>query len=277
LTELNVNVGSPGPNPGVSRRLSHVSDTGLGHTVPTARREPPLAGAHSTSWVPASTARPLSVQALKPRKPCRPRGWLGMHRPLLGHRLANLNRHATSAAGSAVISTGTPMHCTGLSPMAFLAPWPRAPTQRLGDHRCSLPVAGRIEQDLHGRQWQHGDTPATDDDSVHMVQVRSGDYHVARWAYGLNALQDLDPDAVDHGEGPADGANVSPIPACLVAHHRAPQPVDQLGRGHVINQEIQVPGIDRQSMQGQGGASADSPPAAPDNGQLTQGRTPRWC
>jgi hypothetical protein len=45
----------------------------------------------------------------------------------------------------------------------------------------------------------------------------------------------------------------------------------------VINQEIQVPRIDRQSMQGEAGASADSPPATPDNGQLAQGTTPRWC
>jgi hypothetical protein len=45
----------------------------------------------------------------------------------------------------------------------------------------------------------------------------------------------------------------------------------------VISQEIQVPGIDRQSMEGQAGASADSPSATPDNGQLAQGRTPRWC
>lgn len=138
-------------------------------------------------------------------------------------------------------------------------------------------VAGRIEQDLHGRQWQHGDPPATDDDLVHMAQVRSGSYHVARWAYSLYALQDLDLDAVDHGEGPADGAHVATVPAGLVAHHGAAQPVDQLGRGYVISQEIQVPGIDRQPMQGEGGASADSPPATPDNGQLAQGRTPRWC
>jgi hypothetical protein len=150
-------------------------------------------------------------------------------------------------------------------------------TQHLGDHRCSLPVASRIEQDLHGGQWQHGDPPATDDDPVHMVQVRGGDYHVARRAYSLDALQDLDLDAVDHGEGPADGAYVAAIPAGLVAHYGAAQPVDQLGRGYVINQEIQVSGIDRQSMEGEAGASADSPPATPDNGQLTQGRTPRWC
>jgi hypothetical protein len=45
----------------------------------------------------------------------------------------------------------------------------------------------------------------------------------------------------------------------------------------VINQEIQIPGIDRQSMEGEGGASADSPPATSNNGQLAQGRTPRWC
>ena len=152
-----------------------------------------------------------------------------------------------------------------------------APSQHLGDHRCSLPVASRIEQDLHGRQWQHGDPSATDDDSVHMVQVRSGDYHVARWAHSLYALQDLDLNAVDHGEGPADGAHVATIPAGLVAHHGAPQPVDQLGRGYVINQEIQVSGIDRQSMEGEGGASADSPSAPSNNGQLAQGRTPRWC
>ena len=156
-------------------------------------------------------------------------------------------------------------------------PWHRPPTQHLGDHRCSLPVASRIEQDLHGRQWQHGDPSATDDDSVHMVQVRSGDYHVARRAYGLYALQDLDIDAVDHGEGTADGAHVATIPAGLVAHHGAAQPVDQLGRGYVINQEIQVPRIDRQSMEGEGGASADSPPATSNNGQLAQGHTPRWC
>jgi hypothetical protein len=60
-----------------------------------------------------------------------------------------------------------------------LAPWHRPP-QHLGDHRCSLPVASRIEQDLEGRQWQHGDPSAADDDSVHMVQVRGGDYHIAR-------------------------------------------------------------------------------------------------
>jgi hypothetical protein len=137
------------------------------------------------------------------------------------------------------------MHCTGLSPTAFLAPWHRAPTQRLGDHRRSLPVASRVEQGLHGRQWQHGDPSATDGDSVHMVQVRSGDYHVARWAYSLYALQYLDLDAVDHGERSTDGAHVATIPAGLVAHHGAPQPVDQLGRGYVISQEIQVPGIDR--------------------------------
>lgn len=152
-----------------------------------------------------------------------------------------------------------------------------APSQHLGDHRCSLPVASRIEQDLDGRQWQHGDASAKDDDSVHMVQVRSGDCHVARWAYSLYALQDLDLDAVDHGEGPADGAHVATIPAGLVAHHGAPQPVDQLGRGYVINQEIQVSGIDRQSMEGEGGASADCPPATSNNGQLAQGRMPRWC
>ena len=95
-----------------------------------------------------------------------------------------------------------------------------------------------------------GDASVTDDDSVHMVQVRSGDYHVAHWAYSLYALQDLDLDAVDHGEGPADGAHVATIPAGLVAHHGAAQPVNQLGRRYVINQEIQVPGIDRQSVQG---------------------------
>jgi hypothetical protein len=150
-------------------------------------------------------------------------------------------------------------------------------TQHLGDHRCSLPVASRIEQDLDGRQWQHGDPPATDDDPVYVVQVRGGDYRIARWAYSLYALQDLNLDAVDHGEGPADGAHVATIPAGLVAHHGSPQPVGQLGRGYVINQEIQVPGIDRQSMEGEGGASADSPPATPDNGQLPEGRTPRWC
>ena len=68
-----------------------------------------------------------------------------------------------------------------------------------------------------------------------MVQVRSSDYHVAHGAYSLYALQDLDLDAVDHGEGPADGAYVATIPAGLVAHHRAAQPVDQLGSGYVIN------------------------------------------
>src|ERR1039457_1594596 len=140
----------------------------------------------------------------------------------------------------------------------FRWPWHWPLTQHLGDHRCSLPVASRIEQDLDGRQWQHGDPSATDDDSVHMVQVRSGDYHVAHWAYSLYALQDLDLDAVDHSEGSADGAHVATIPAGLVAHHGAAQPFDQLGRGYVINQEIQVPRIDRQSMEGEGGASADS-------------------
>ena len=83
-----------------------------------------------------------------------------------------------------------------------------------------------------------------------MVQVRRGDYHVAHWAYSLYALQDLDLDAVDHGEGPPDGTHVATIPAGLVAHHRIAQPVDHLGRGCVIDQEIQVPRIDRQSMQG---------------------------
>jgi hypothetical protein len=108
-----------------------------------------------------------------------------------------------------------------------------------------------------------------------MVQIRSGNYHVARWAYRLYALQNLDPDAADQGEGPADGAHIATIPAGLVAHHGAPQPGDQLGRGYMISQEIQVPGLDRQSMEGEGGASADSPPATPDNGQLAQGLTPR--
>ena len=55
------------------------------------------------------------------------------------------------------------------------------------------------------------------------------------WAYSLYALQDLDLDAVDHGEDPADGAYVATIPAGLVAHHGAAQPVDQLGSGYVIN------------------------------------------
>jgi hypothetical protein len=45
----------------------------------------------------------------------------------------------------------------------------------------------------------------------------------------------------------------------------------------VINQEIQVPRIDRQSMEGEGGASSDSPPAMSHNGQLAQDRTPRRC
>jgi len=149
-------------------------------------------------------------------------------------------------------------------------------TQHLGDHRCSLQVASRIEQDLHGRQWQHGDPPATDDDSVHMVQVRSANYHLARRAHSLYALQDLDLDAVHHGQGPADGAHVATIPARLVAHHGTAQPVDQLVRGYMINQEIQVSRIDRQSMEGERSASTDRPPATSNNGQLAQGRTPRW-
>jgi hypothetical protein len=66
-----------------------------------------------------------------------------------------------------------------------------------------------------------------------MVQVRGGNYHVARCAYSLYSLQDLDLDAVDHGEGPADGAHVATIPAGLVAHHGAAQPVYQFGRGYV--------------------------------------------
>ncbi|MGD0927599.1 MAG: hypothetical protein ABR926_20670 [Streptosporangiaceae bacterium] len=108
-----------------------------------------------------------------------------------------------------------------------------------------------------------------------MAQVRRGDYHVTRWAYSLYALQDLHLDALDHGEGPPDGTHVAAIPAGLVADHRITQSADHLGRGCVIDQEIQVPGIDRQSMQGQRGAPADSPPATPNNGQLAQGRTPR--
>jgi hypothetical protein len=85
---------------------------------------------------------------------------------------------------------------------------------------------------------------------VHLIQVRRGDYHVTRWAYRPYALQDLHLDAVDHGEDPADGTHVAAIPAGLVADHRIAQSADQLGRGYVIDQEIQVPGIDRQSMQG---------------------------
>ncbi len=110
-----------------------------------------------------------------------------------------------------------------------------------------------------------------------MIQVRRGNYHVTRRACSLDALQDLNLDALDHGEGPAHGAHVATIPAGLVAHHGAAQPVDQLGRGYVINQDIQVPRIDRQSMEGEGRASADSPPATSNNGQLAQGYTPRWC
>jgi len=109
-----------------------------------------------------------------------------------------------------------------------------------------------------------------------MVQVRGGGYHIARRAYSLYALQDLDLDAADRGEDPADGAHITTIPAGLVTHHGSPQAVDQLGRGYMINQEIQVPGIDRQAMQGETGASPDSPPATSHDGQLTQGRTPRW-
>ena len=36
-----------------------------------------------------------------------------------------------------------------------------------------------------------------------MAQLRSGNHHVAYWADSLDALQDLDLDAVDQGEGPA--------------------------------------------------------------------------
>jgi len=56
---------------------------------------------------------------------------------------------------------------------------------------------------------------------------------------------------VHHGEGSSGGAHVAAIPAGLIAHNGASQPVDQLGRGYVINQEIQVSGIDRQSMEGE--------------------------
>jgi hypothetical protein len=64
-----------------------------------------------------------------------------------------------------------------------------------------------------------------------VVEVRGGDYHIARWAYSLYALQDLNFDVVDYGEDPADGAYVATIPVGLVAHHGSPQPVDQLGCG----------------------------------------------
>lgn len=83
-----------------------------------------------------------------------------------------------------------------------------------------------------------------------MVQVRRGDYHVAPWAYSLYALQDLHLDVVDHGQDPADGTHIATIPADLVADHRIGQAIDQLGRRCMIDQEIQVPRIDRQSMQG---------------------------
>lgn len=76
-----------------------------------------------------------------------------------------------------------------------------------------------------------------------MIQVRSGDYHVARRADSLYALQDLDLDAVDHGEGPADSAHATTIPAGLVTHHGVSQPVDQLGRGYVTTRRSKSPGL----------------------------------
>ncbi len=58
-----------------------------------------------------------------------------------------------------------------------------------------------------------------------MVKVRHGDNHIASGVHSLCALQDLDLDAVDHGEDPADGAYIAAIPAVLVAHHGGPQPL----------------------------------------------------
>lgn len=100
---------------------------------------------------------------------------------------------------------------------------------------------------------------------------------MAGWANSFDAFQDLDLHAVDHSEGPADRADVATVPPGLIAHHGVPEPVDQLGRGEVISQEIQVPWNDRQAMEGKAGASADGPPAAPDNGQFAQRHTPRRC
>jgi hypothetical protein len=63
---------------------------------------------------------PLSVQALKPRKPRRPRAWLGVHRFHLGHRLAEPQpAHYVRSRMSDGLKAVPPMLCTGLAPTAL--------------------------------------------------------------------------------------------------------------------------------------------------------------
>ena len=98
-----------------------------------------------------------------------------------------------------------------------------------------------------------------------MIQVWGGHHHVAAGANSFYADQDLDLDTVDHGQDSAEGPHVTTVPGCFIVHDGALQPVDQLSNGHVVRQEIDVPGINRQATQCEGGATTDGPSAVPDN------------
>jgi hypothetical protein len=141
-------------------------------------------------------------------------------------------------------------------------------------HGRSLFAARRFQQRPHGRERQHGNRSAVEHHPLSAIQAWCGHDHAAIRVDSLDPNQDLELNAFHHSKDSTRGTYVTAIPGCLIRHDSVLKPVDQFSDGYLIGQDINIPGVDWQPMQGEGGAPAYGPLAVSDGGESLKRPTP---
>jgi len=132
----------------------------------------------------------------------------------------------------------------------------------------------RLQHRSHGRQRQHGNRPAVEHHRLNAIQARRGHDDVAIGADSLDPNQDLELNASYHSKDPARRTHVTTIPGSLIHHDGVLKPVNQLGDGHLIGEDIDISGVYWQPVQGERGAPAHGPLPVPDSGEPLKRPTP---
>jgi hypothetical protein len=141
-------------------------------------------------------------------------------------------------------------------------------------HGRSLMASRRLQHRSHGRQWQYGNRPAVEHHRLNAIKARRGHDDAAIGADSLDPNQDLELNAFHHSKDSTRGTHVTTIPGCLVHHDGVLKPVNQLGDGYLIGEDIDISGVYWQPMQGERGAPAHGPLPVPDSGEPLKRPTP---
>ena len=94
-----------------------------------------------------------------------------------------------------------------------------------------------------------------------------GHDHAAIGVDSLYPNKDLELNAFHHSKDSTRGTHVTTIPGCLIHHDGALKPVNQLGDGCLIGEDIDISGVYWKPMQGERGAPAHGPLPVPDSGE----------